>query len=197
MWRHVRRIEQQHVRYLLNGRKYGQVRENLQMYVDEQVFRYMNRSSARKCEALCNSFHVDNYRDYEKTKDKELGIGGGYTQFGILTEEEFLEVLKSNGKKMKKFYETPGDFKQRYYADTTSISAFRRDFTKGFIAKEDEDSSDEEKKEEEGVKIDVEQVAKERFNYDEGEERRKDEAVRVRGERVKGGSILDELLRPD
>lgn len=48
------------------------------MYVDEQIWRTENRSLDEKREALCQAFHVDNWKEQEEEKDKELGIGGGY-----------------------------------------------------------------------------------------------------------------------
>ena len=100
-----------YLKFSTNMRKYGKVHENLQMYVDEQVFRTENPSLEDKREALCEAFHVDHWRDQDDNKDKELGIGGGYCQFGILSEDEFLRLLKTNGKRVQKFHDRPDEFK--------------------------------------------------------------------------------------
>ena len=70
------------------------------MYIDEAVFITENGSLEQKREALCEAFHVDHWREQEDNKDNELGIGGGYGQFGILSEEEFLRLLKTSGKRV-------------------------------------------------------------------------------------------------
>lgn len=44
----------------------------------------------------------------------DIGIGGGYGQFGILTESEFNTLIKANGKRIKKFTEHPDQFKKDY-----------------------------------------------------------------------------------
>jgi hypothetical protein len=68
-----------------------------------------------KREALCEAFHVDHWREQDENKDKELGIGGGYNQYGILSEDEFLRLLKTTGKRVQKFHETPDDYKEQFY----------------------------------------------------------------------------------
>jgi hypothetical protein len=70
------------------------------MYIDEQVWRTENTSLDQKRESLCQAFHVDHWKEQEEQKDTELGIGGGYGQFGVLDEEEFLKVLKTTGKRV-------------------------------------------------------------------------------------------------
>ena len=85
------------------------------MYVDEQVWRTENSTLEEKREGLCQSFHVDHWKEEEENKEKELGIGGGYGQFGILSEEEFLRLLKTSGKRVQKFHEHPDEYKDQFY----------------------------------------------------------------------------------
>jgi hypothetical protein len=59
MWACVRTIETCWLKYQKNMRKYGNVHENLQIYVDEQVFRAQNNTLAKKREALCAAFDCD------------------------------------------------------------------------------------------------------------------------------------------
>lgn len=53
-----------------------------------------------KRDSLCAAFHIDLWKQQNENKDKDFGIGGGYGQFGILNEEEFLRVLKTSGKRV-------------------------------------------------------------------------------------------------
>lgn len=54
------------------------------MYVDEHVWRAEHRSLAEKRESLCKIF---SHKIYIETKDDlNSGIGGGYGEFGILSE---------------------------------------------------------------------------------------------------------------
>ena len=85
------------------------------MYVDEQVWRTENSTLEEKREGLCQSFHVDHWKEEEENKEKELGFGGGYGQFGILSEEEFLRLLKTSGKRVQKFHEHPDEYKDQFY----------------------------------------------------------------------------------
>lgn len=64
------------------------------------MWRTENSSLEEKREGLCQAFHVDHWREIDDEKDKELGIGGGYGQFGVLDEEEFLRLLKTSGKRV-------------------------------------------------------------------------------------------------
>ena len=57
LWRAIKRLEFVDLKYLHCGQRFGMVRENLQMYIDECVWRFENRSSARKVEALVDAFH--------------------------------------------------------------------------------------------------------------------------------------------
>ena len=84
---------------------YGRINENLQMYVDEQVWRTENKTAESRRQALALAFHCDHWKDENKEGDLKLGIGGGYGQFGILSEEEFLRVLKTSGKRVQRFAE--------------------------------------------------------------------------------------------
>lgn len=59
-------------------------------------------------ESLLAAYNCDLYKDTEQ----ECGIGGGYGQFGILTEKEFNTVLKTDSKRIKKFTEHPDQFKE-------------------------------------------------------------------------------------
>ena len=93
-------------------RRYGKVHENLQMFIDEAVWRAEYQALPAKREALCLAFGVDLYE--EETKEAKLGVGGGYGQFGILTEEEFNTLLKLDGKRVQKFTEHPDQFKRQF-----------------------------------------------------------------------------------
>ena len=115
MWRNMKEIESSYLKFQSNMRRYGKVHENLQMYVDEQVWRTENSTLEEKREGLCQSFHVDHWKEEEENKEKELGIGGGYGQFGILSEEEFLRLLKTSGKRVQKFHEHPDEYKDQFY----------------------------------------------------------------------------------
>lgn len=79
-------------------RRYGNVHENLQMFIDEAVWRSEHATLPAKREALCLAFGVDLYE--EEKKETKLGVGGGYGQFGILSEAEFNTLLKLDGKRV-------------------------------------------------------------------------------------------------
>lgn len=68
------------------------------MFIDEAVWRAEYQALPAKREALCLAFGVDLYE--EEAKEAKLGVGGGYGQFGILTEEEFNTLLKLDGKRV-------------------------------------------------------------------------------------------------
>ncbi len=55
------------------------------MYVDELVWRAEHRSLAERRDSLCKCFSFELAQEEEEV----CGIGGGYGQFGVLTEEEF------------------------------------------------------------------------------------------------------------
>ena len=84
-------------------KKYGGVSENLQMFVDEQVWRTEHKTAEQRREALKLAFHSDHWKEENAPDADKLGIGGGYGQFGILNEEEFLRVLKTSGKRIMRF----------------------------------------------------------------------------------------------
>lgn len=109
MWACVRTIETCWLKYQKNMRKYGNVHENLQIYVDEQVFRAQNNTLAKKREALCAAFDCDQWNPAE-----DNGIGGGYGQFGVLTEEEMNQCLKGDGERVRKFTEHEDQHKEKY-----------------------------------------------------------------------------------
>ncbi|TNV79837.1 hypothetical protein FGO68_gene7114 [Halteria grandinella] len=115
MWRNCKELEMQYLKFQVNMRRYGRVHENLQMYVDEQVWRTEYTSLEEKREALCQAFHVDHWREENENPEKQLGIGGGYGQFGILEEDEFLRLLKTTGKRVQKFHETPDEYREQFY----------------------------------------------------------------------------------
>ena len=68
------------------------------MFVDEAVWRAEHSTLPAKREALCLAFGVDLWEDEQK--EIKMGIGGGYGQFGVLTEEEFNTMLKLDGKRV-------------------------------------------------------------------------------------------------
>ena len=70
------------------------------MFVDEQVWRCENVTVEAKREALAEAFHSDHWKEENHEDNQQLGIGGGYGQYGILSEEEFLQVLKTSGKRV-------------------------------------------------------------------------------------------------
>jgi hypothetical protein len=45
--------------------------------------------------------------DIYTQEDSDCGIGGGYGQFGILTEDEFNMLIKGDGKRVRKYTEHP------------------------------------------------------------------------------------------
>ena len=59
MWRNMKELEMSYLKFQTNMRRYGKVYENLQMYVDEMVFRTENRKLEQKRDALCRAFSVD------------------------------------------------------------------------------------------------------------------------------------------
>ena len=105
MWRHVRALEHTYLKFQNNMRRFGSVHENLQMFIDEAVWRAEHNSLPAKREALCLCFGVDLWE--EEQKDTKLGVGGGYGQFGILNEDEFNTLIKLDGKRVQKFTEHP------------------------------------------------------------------------------------------
>ena len=74
MWESVRNIEILWLRFVQNMRRYGKIHENLQMYVDELVWRAEHRSLAERREALCACF---SFKLAQETQES-VGIGGGY-----------------------------------------------------------------------------------------------------------------------
>jgi len=73
----------------------------------------MNPSVDKKVESLLKIMDINNFDCYNEEVKHGSGIGGGYSQFGILTEEELLELVKANSKRVHKFQEKPEDYKQR------------------------------------------------------------------------------------
>ena len=49
------------------------------------------------------AFNCEHWNDENKKGEVALGIGGGYGQFGILSEDEFLKILKTSGKRIQRF----------------------------------------------------------------------------------------------
>ena len=73
------------------------------MFVDEQVWRTEHKTAEARRQALALAFHSDHWKDENRDDELPLGIGGGYGQFGILNEEEFLTIIKTSGKRIQKF----------------------------------------------------------------------------------------------
>lgn len=88
------------MKFQQNTRRYGRIHENLQMFIDEQLFRAQHSTLSSMRLGLCTAFNIDSYKDYEG-----CGIGGGYGQFGILNEEEFNKAVKGDSKRIRKFTE--------------------------------------------------------------------------------------------
>ena len=82
------------------------------MFIDEAVWRAEHQSLPAKREALCLAFGCDLWEEEEK--EMKLGVGGGYGQFGILSEEEFNTLIKLDGKRVQKFTEHPDQFKRQF-----------------------------------------------------------------------------------
>ena len=80
------------------------------MFIDEAAWRAEHQSLPAKREALCLAFGVDLWE--EEQEQSNIGVGGGYGQFGILTEEEFNTLIKLDGKRVQKFHEHPDQFKK-------------------------------------------------------------------------------------
>jgi len=76
MWRECRRTEMTYLKFIGNMRRYGKVHENLQMYIDEAVWRSEHSTLPTKREALCMAF--SNTMWEEQQNETRLGIGGGY-----------------------------------------------------------------------------------------------------------------------
>lgn len=57
-------------------RRYGKVHENLQMFIDEAVWRAEHATLPDKREALCLAYGVDLWAIEDK--ETKLGVGGGY-----------------------------------------------------------------------------------------------------------------------
>jgi hypothetical protein len=48
MWANVKKCDFSYLRYMQEGRKYGKIIQNLQMFVDEQVWRTENKTADQK-----------------------------------------------------------------------------------------------------------------------------------------------------
>ena len=84
------------------------------MFVDEQVWRTENKTAEQRRDALAIAFHHEHFFRETATDDLPLGIGGGYGQFGILTEEEFLKTIKTSGKRTQRFMNHENQFKDKF-----------------------------------------------------------------------------------
>ena len=98
------------------------------MFIDEAVWRAEHGTLPQKREALCHAFAVDLWE--AEQQEVRLGVGGGYGQFGILSEEEFNALIKMDGKRVQKFTEHPDQFKKvfnrnRYPEKNTGIRFVR------------------------------------------------------------------------
>ena len=103
MWKNIKGLDMTYLRHTQEMKKYGQISENLQMFVDEQVWRTEHKTADQRRQALALAFNCEHWKDENKKGVIPLGIGGGYGQFGILTEDEFLKVLKTSGKRIQRF----------------------------------------------------------------------------------------------
>ena len=77
MWRACRQLEMSYLKYCQhNMRRFGNIHENLQMFVDEAIWRAEHGTMQDKREALAKAFNVQLWA----IEDKEVrnGIGGGY-----------------------------------------------------------------------------------------------------------------------
>jgi hypothetical protein len=63
MWRSVRQVEQTYLKFKSNMRRYGKVHENIQMFVDEAVWRSENPTLPQRREALCMAFNIELWKD--------------------------------------------------------------------------------------------------------------------------------------
>ena len=77
------------------------------MLVDEVAWRVENVGLDDRRKSLIEAF---DFKEYEN--EEQCGIGGGYGQFGILTEEEFLRLVKAPGKRVQEFTEFWGQHKE-------------------------------------------------------------------------------------
>jgi hypothetical protein len=80
------------------------------------MWRGSHDTLAEKRDSLCQAFNCETYSE----QDIGCGIGGGYGQFGILTEEEFNAVVKGNSERVKRFTEHPDQWKE-YYSKTLKV----------------------------------------------------------------------------
>ena len=124
---------------------------------------------------------MDHWKEEEENKDKELGIGGGYGQFGILSEEEFLRLLKTSGKRVQKFHEHPDEYKDQFY----KIKYPKKDDGNRLVSGNDQNQGEDEEDAYDPLKapkrlpgyqdeeLDVFDIAKKRFNLDKEAEKAK------------------------
>lgn len=67
------------------------------------MWRTENKTAEQRRDALAIAFHHEHYIRETSTDELPLGIGGGYGQFGILSEEEFLRSIKTSGGRTQRF----------------------------------------------------------------------------------------------
>ena len=93
------------------------------MLVDEVAWGVENVGLDDRRRSLVEAF---DFKDYEG--EEHCGIGGGYGQFGILTEEEFLRVVKAPGKRVQKFTEFWGQHKEAIHVRTAKRNGIEDDW---------------------------------------------------------------------
>lgn len=170
-------------------RRYGKVHENLQMFIDEQVWRSENTTLPQRREALCMAFNQELWKDEQE--QIRLGIGGGYGQFGILNEAEFNTIIKADSKRIKKFHEHPDQFKQQFNCmkypkkddGVRLVTGIKKGINKDgtmAINADDPDDDDIEPRLKNGFgqnslddEMDIIELARQRFDYDPAVEARK------------------------
>lgn len=121
------------------------------------------------------AFNIDLWK--EEQEQMRLGIGGGYGQFGILTEAEFNTIIKADSKRIKKFHEHPDQFKQQFNTvkypkkdnGVRLVTGESHKMRESSAANEEEDFEPRLKKgflPEDADEIDIVELARQRFDYD-------------------------------
>ncbi len=152
------------------------------MLVDEQVWRAQFPTLQARRVSLCTIFNSDMYSDAP-----DCGIGGGYGQFGILTEKEFNILIKADGKRIRKFTEHPDQFKavfgdhHNYPAASGNHVVDAQSSSGGKDPTDDLDFNVRKHNAFESNQQDIVEIAKRRFNYEE-EESKDEKAEEIIGE---------------
>ena len=78
MWKNIGSLGLSFQRHAQEFRKLWNIHENLQMYVDEQVWRTEHSHIEAKRSALALAFNHEHWKEENSEDSENLGIGGGY-----------------------------------------------------------------------------------------------------------------------